>query len=553
MASIAPQTALHPAVEQIQSAYARLSNPSSCPLSRSKAFEQLGVHPNDRAAQSQLLEVIRRIAREELVAVYSPEEKIVRFCDHEKNPQAVFKPGLTRALDESYFRRMAYLMGTPDSAIPAMIATFDFSRLPPVRASELNPDSDVFDDDSSTLSDGIDSGGEEENGEDSVSNIDPMIEFPFAQDATRSRRRICFLPEVASESGTIFTKDTLLQPRGTLPGVLEPWISSQQDSTVDRFARTVLFAAALGMRDFKLDAMVGNTIIDAEEIMAAAVSNSKSLQPSVHLPVLNDSRAIQHLTPEQRQEISTVFCSLDIPQLVKYACSQKILYRMVSLEVSNPDSSEIETAYDLIFISEREKGREKQYFPHISVSHSTLYTKSQIRAFAARLTNLQKAASYLIKDQNLRTVGELVCRIDSAYGRYIEAACLARDQEMTQPASSGLSSMDSRMLLVLSPPNLFLDALTQQAGRHPLAINKKVVKVEVSKDKSQSDTSLRTRMRDRTSSMPEMMLYQSKKKAEEVLKTTEINSQESPKPLVRANSASSELSTYFSRFLDNLS
>lgn len=536
MASIAPKNALHPTVEQIKSLYNGLIDENLTPASREKIFTQLGVDSRDGDAQSRLLRVIQDIANGQLTPEYSAENQMVFFRNCQSGSiEAVFKPGLMRAQDESSFRRIANLTGTPDSAPPTMIATFDFSELFPVAAQEINPEAfnDVLISDSTSVSsveseeDSDDDVFFESDGESTPGEISqttgeiPITEFSFAQETTRSGRRFCFLPKVeGSDCGAVGIDGRDLQLTGTLPGVLQPWIvscNSPNQPGENRFAKTILLASALGMRDLKPDALVGETIIDAEEFMAAATSNPKPNcpQPSLHLPVLKDPKAVRYLELDELRNIREWVLGLNVSELVQYVRSQEMPFRMIDLEELEDDGDEdtqVLKSGDFRFTVEIENGREEQFFPRISTKERGLFAQEQVDAFAARLKRLQQTVIDWGEDVSQwpkTSLFHLACQIDPEYGRYVDTVFKARFEELQSANSSNLAPETRRRLCLDSSPAVFLAALTEHAGRYPLVLKPKV-KQAVSTHTHPPINA--TGMRERTSSMPEMLLYKRKQK-----------------------------------------
>ncbi|MCH9632111.1 MAG: hypothetical protein S4CHLAM6_04350 [Chlamydiae bacterium] len=464
-----------------------------------KSFEALGVHPKDFAAQARLANVITLIANQTIKPIYDPDSQMIHYCDSQGVPKAVFKPGLARASDETFMRRMVHKMDSSDSSIAAMIATFDFSSLDPISAKELNPDafdSDIFHSDSEDSlygsargSDYLSSRSSSGLSEEYYSDFSPssseeevlanIADLPFAMEEFRNGTKAQYLPTAAdgSDKEYVGPSDELLM-KGTLLGVLEPWIEEKtEDDASLAFVKTVLLAAVTGGRDIKLDAIVGSTLIDIEESMAAEAKGSQAQKPSIHLPVLEDAIAQKALTVAEIKELIKFAEGWDIEELVRYARSQKQAFNMneidklqISDDPEDPSGlvvHSIAAAGLTLFIEE--SMREKEFFPSIPSGKSHLFVKRQIKALKARLERIKTALAKLGASDESQwpevNLWGLINIVDPKYGEFCNLANGARKRALSGE-STGLGPQMERALFIDSKrPALFVQALTQSAGR----------------------------------------------------------------------------------------
>ena len=471
------------AFSQVEEAHQRLISSGYRDL---KIFEALGVHPKDVAAQASLANIVTLIAKEAIKPVYDPDSQMIHYCDGAGVPKAVFKPGLARACDETFMRRIFHKMGSSDSSIPAMIASFDFSSLGPVLAKDLNPD--AFD---SCDLDSYDSGSEDEDFhslsssfsleiESSVyEDFDPahISEFPFAMEELRSGIKAQYLPTLADGSGSQFARaDDKLLLNGVLLGVLEPWVEQKAPATRLELVKTLLLAAITGGRDIKSDALLGSTLIDTEESMATESNGSQVPRPSVHIPALDDPIAQQILSPDEVKQLIALVNSWDVEDLLSYTRAQKHAYKICEIEdlavSENPDEPIVHkiAAHGLTFMLEGSM-REKEFFPRISSGEDCLYAKGQVKAFKARLERIKGALNNLDGSEESDwpevNLWGLVNIIDPHYGQFCETVSKARQAALSK-GLTGLNPQEDRVLYIDGQEEYFVEALAQNAGRMTL-------------------------------------------------------------------------------------
>ncbi len=472
-----------PAVSQVQSFHRTLA---ASGFKNMKSFSALGVHPEDIAAQTQLADVIRKIESGAIKPEYSPITELVYFFNSSGNREAVFKPGETRALDETFARRFSYKLGAPGSIVPSMISTFNFSTLPPVTAEVFNPAAFEMPDWSGSETSYASSSAEEEGSivfekdRHSAISCAEITEFPFARTELRSHRQVYFLPHIESRGEVVKPSDKL-HFEGSLIGILEPWVNDEEVSRIE-FVTSLLLAATIGARDVKKDSFNGrgNTIFDIEEIMAAVDGDSVFSKPSLHIPALSDERAMEPLSRVEIRLIKEMVENWDVRDLVRYARDQRMLYRLneiESLEVSDdPEDPTIHrlAAFGLSCFLE-ESGREEELFPPISLGLDNLFADAQIAALEGRLVNLKSALTEM--DGAFKHTGDLpsmnlwglINIIDPAYEKIVTEIKAARGR-MLSGEESLLRARDIRAFLVdAASEDVFVNALASQAGRVPLA------------------------------------------------------------------------------------
>lgn len=387
-------------------------------------FEFLGVHPGDKEAQIEFSTILTHIANGLWSPKYNPETQLIEYQDIDGKTRAVWKPGAMRASDETFTRRMLFTMGLPFSVAPAMAMTFDYSALreKTFKAFDLNPE--AFDLE-------IASSGSEEDEEDELQfsptktgskikieeEASQLSDFPFAKEDYRSGLSTYYLPNGPLD---VF-KHTDLTLKGKLVGVLEPWIESKAKEEPLNFYKTLIVAAVLGMRDLKEDAFIGSTIIDSEEIMAAAVAQRATL----HFPVLGEKLdySTKNLTLEEIEEIREIVKGWDVDGLVAYIKAQKQNYRLLEIESKNKIDDEsirvLKFKDENITCFNEKSGREIEFFPHIDLHDEKLYTDSQVGSFRNRLENLKRVFDELGDDQATwpeMNIWGLINQIDPEYG-----------------------------------------------------------------------------------------------------------------------------------------
>lgn len=402
-------------------------------------FRSLGVCNQDQLKI--MRELAQSIASGKLVTEYCPSEQKVLFQAGERTV-AIFKPGSYRLDIELAVNDLLTLMGARN-VCPSMAMAFDFKTIEPLRR---------------------------ENFEDLGMSGQCSFASEYHPNGYSTYYVACPLEDSRKKSA-------LVQPKGTLAGILNSYLPDKEVS-IEAFSESIVIGAATGMRDFQ--ALKAGAIFDLEEAMAANPGPGKDLSPHLHMPILGDKRTIEELPKDVLDKLRKTVLSWDVDKLVLFAKERKFSFRQRELEEEigqrkyRKGSRLIRmTKHEAEYFSEASE-RERDFFPVISTDQEFLFTDSQCTAFRDRLERIQSFFRKFKEDPaewpKVNLWG-LVHVIDPIHKEYSFRVCEMRAQVLRR--NHKFSIAEIRTFSLDACEEMFRESLAVHAGRTPLKISKK--------------------------------------------------------------------------------
>lgn len=401
-------------------------------------FRTLGVV--DKQQFTKMQGIARSIATGEAVPQYcSTEQKVLFQIDG--RTVALFKPGSYRLDIELAVGTIIKQMGA-ECVCPAMAMAFNFDTLDPVAGNRFE-------------------------------TTGMFGRCSFASEYHPNGYSTYYVAEPCESAGK---KTKSFQTKGILPGILNFCIEDKK-TTFNQFSMAVVTGAAIGMRDFK-DLKAG-FIFDLEEAMAANPLDPEQIHPHLHMPILKEESATKLLPVEVLEEIRSHVLKWDVQELVSYAKTREFLFRQIELEgeIGQPKykkgSRTIRmTEHEAEYFSEI-SGREPEFFQNISIDTNLLFSDQQCAAFEQRLDRLQRFFINIGDDPSKwpkTNLWGLVHIIDPTYRNYCASICGMRARLLSN--AEEFSAGEIRFRSLDANPQMFKEALVQNAGRMPLKISK---------------------------------------------------------------------------------
>ncbi|PIS02313.1 MAG: hypothetical protein COT85_05980 [Chlamydiae bacterium CG10_big_fil_rev_8_21_14_0_10_42_34] len=341
---------------------------------------KLGVTETDKTAQQLLIPILNAALNENVKIVPAEDEECsgVYFLSlANEEPFAVFKIGEKRARTELLVRHIAHKVGLEKHAIPGIfcsIANPDFSK-----------------------------------GETTVElwNGNKKLYEHLNNKHT-------------SYSESVSIDNFGLENPPTITGILEPFVSTKGELDVENFASMTAFALIVGLRDAKLDGIVGSMFIDNEECMPARLhplSSPEKHPAATHLPYLKHPLAEKSIPLATIESLYKTLSNLDIRPLLNELATQKVLYRDSIAESIDLDDDGWDHGGCYVKIDDISRNA-LDIYPKIDLTDERLVSERQLTTCSHRISKLLSFFETCMVNQESPNAIDMVCAVDEHFAKH---------------------------------------------------------------------------------------------------------------------------------------
>ncbi len=335
----------------------------------------LGAAKTDANAHASILRLALKALQPGVQIIPSEDDTGVYRLSENGNVFGFFKVGEKRAGMELFMRRIAHHLGIEKHAIPG------------VYCSIANP-------------------------------IFPKEETIVELWNGRQKK---FGGEKCSYTNSVRKDNFGLEQPYTLTGILEPYIASEEQMTIANFANMTVLALVTGLRDAKLNGILGTMFVDTEDCAPSRFLPERSPNRHVaatHLPYLAHPFAKEPILSEVLKQLMSKIDG----SLVSFLKAQEVQIADLASEALKDKETGWDDGGCFVRIEASPQILEKQTSINMDPSEATpLFTKDQLDAFAMRLQRLKEFLRDSISTQKTPSSLDMVCAVDPLYGAQMKA------------------------------------------------------------------------------------------------------------------------------------
>lgn len=338
-------------------------------------LERLGVARTDTQAHEAIAPMLEEIFKGDVQITPSEDNSGVFFLSRNGKRFAVFKVGEKRARMELFARKIAHQLGLEKHAISGVACSIERPKFPEdeIQVELFNGNVKVF-------------------------------KSPGAKNYNKA---------VISEN------ENTKKPY-TITGILEPYIAPDQEITPEEFASLVVYSLFIGLRDGKLDGIVGPCIVDLEDCMPQRFIPNITPDRTVaatHLPLLEHSHSEQLISVETLEKLAEVINKRAMP-IVNQLKEERVEFADLTGESFDPYDDGSSIGYDDGGCPVRVETSEQIMDEHPAIVveslQNPLFTTEQLNACTERVRALQTTLMQIESDK-LISATHLVCAVDPFY------------------------------------------------------------------------------------------------------------------------------------------